>query len=194
MQLFAVAADRRSTSRRSRRIKFSPKASLAWDPSHDWTVRASFGEAWRFPTVGELYQVVTTPVASVPNPEPQARARAVGGTGDRAARRARHDPPVLFNEAIRNALISQTGPLAGTGADRHLRPECRPRRARAASSWPSQRTDLVPRIDLSGSVTYADARRARTRPCPPPTASCCRGAALEGDAWSAPGGRPTSSR
>ena len=35
---------------------FSPKASLSFDASDDLTLRASIGRAYRFPTVGELFQ------------------------------------------------------------------------------------------------------------------------------------------
>src|SRR6185312_4053716 len=49
--------------------RFSPKASLAWEPVKEWLVTASVGLANRFPTVTELYQ--TASVAgqiSIPNP------------------------------------------------------------------------------------------------------------------------------
>lgn len=36
--------------------RFSPKASLAFAPNRDWLASLSLGVAWRFPTVGELYQ------------------------------------------------------------------------------------------------------------------------------------------
>ena len=35
---------------------FSPKASLSYDPNKDWNITANFGEAYRYPTVTELYQ------------------------------------------------------------------------------------------------------------------------------------------
>jgi len=36
--------------------KFSPKASLSFEPTPAWGFRAAFGQAFRFPTVTELYQ------------------------------------------------------------------------------------------------------------------------------------------
>ena len=49
--------------------KLSPKAALAWDFAPDWTARVSLGEAYRFPTVGELYQAITTgSTLTIPNP------------------------------------------------------------------------------------------------------------------------------
>ena len=137
--------------------KFSPKASLAWAIGPEWTLRGSFGEAYRFATVGELYQVVTTPVPAVPNPNlrPEralSEELALERHDDRGTARLS-----LFNESIRDALISQTGALPvipvaiGTfvqNVDRTL--------ARGVE-LAAQRTDAIPRIDLSGSVTYADA-------------------------------------
>lgn len=135
----------------------SPKASLAWELGRDWTIHASFGEAYRFPTVGELYQIVTTPVPAVPNPDLKPE-RALS----EELAIERHDTQgsirlSLFNEDIRNALIAQTGPLPvvpvqvgsfvqNVGATR----------ARGVE-FAVQRTDVVPRVDLAGSVTYADA-------------------------------------
>ena len=48
---------------------FSPKASLSFEPNKDWNVTANFGEAYRYPTVTELYQNVTVNgVATFANP------------------------------------------------------------------------------------------------------------------------------
>ncbi|PXA85573.1 TonB-dependent receptor [Nostoc sp. 3335mG] len=143
--------------------KFSPKASLAWAPSHDWTIRASFGEAWRFPTVGELYQVVTTPVVAIPDPNLKPE-RALS----EELAIERHDAHgsirlSLFNEVVKDALISQLGTLNGNlstfvqNVDRT--------RARGVE-LAVQRTDLLPRVDVSGSITYADAETRKDAALP----------------------------
>jgi iron complex outermembrane receptor protein len=137
--------------------KFSPKASLAWMPGHDWTIRASFGEAYRFPTVGELYQIVTSPVPAAPNPDLKPE-RALS----EELAIERHDTRgsirlSVFNEVVKNALISQLGPLPvvpvqiGTFVQNVDRTRAR------GVELAVQRTDVIKRIDLSGSVTYADA-------------------------------------
>jgi iron complex outermembrane receptor protein len=136
--------------------RFSPKASLAWDPSPAVTLRASFGEAWRFPTVGELYQIVTTPVAAVPNPNLKPE-RALS----EELSAEHHDGHgtlrlSLFNESIRDALISQTGPLNGTTTLATFVQNVGRTRARGIEAA-VQRADIVARFDLTGSVTYADA-------------------------------------
>ncbi|MFX8786134.1 TonB-dependent receptor, partial [Acinetobacter baumannii] len=47
----------------------SPKATLAWTPAQQWRLTASYGRAYRFPTVTELYQAITTGTTlTVPNP------------------------------------------------------------------------------------------------------------------------------
>jgi iron complex outermembrane recepter protein len=119
-------------------------------------VRLSFGEAWRFPTVGELYQVVTTPVAAVPNPNLKPE-RALS----EELAIERHDGHgtirlSLFNEAVKNALISQTGALNGGPLVATFVQNIDRTRARGAE-LAFQRSNVLPRFDLSGGVTYADA-------------------------------------
>ncbi|MEG3123723.1 TonB-dependent receptor [Sphingomonas sp. GB1N7] len=138
--------------------RFSPKASLAWQVAPTLTARLSFGEALRFPTVGELYQVVTTPVATVPNPNlkpehAQSEELAIEQHDDRGTIRLS-----VFNEIVRDALISQSGILsiAGVPTTATFIQNVDRTRARGAE-LAVQRRDVVPRFDLSGSVTYADA-------------------------------------
>lgn len=139
-------------SRAARR--FSPKATLAWAAGEQWTVRASFGEAWRFPTVGELYQIVTTPVAAVPDPNLRPeQALSEELTVER------HDAHgsirvSLFNEIVNDALVSQVGPLNGALATFVQNVDRTRARGLEAAV---ERRDLLPRFDLTGSVTYADA-------------------------------------
>lgn len=138
---------------------FSPKASLEWKPAQAWSARLSFGQAYRFPTVGELYQAVATgSVISVPDPnlKPE-RARseelAVQHADDRGTIRLS-----LFNEVIDNALISQSGTLNGQTATFVQNVE----RSRARGlELAIDRRDLIPGVDLQGSVTYADAKTVR---------------------------------
>ena len=137
--------------------KFSPKAALAYAIDAHLTARLSFGQAWRFPTVGELYQIVTTPVASVPNPNLRPeRARSLELALERQDSRGTLRL-ALFNEVIKDALISQTGPLAVTpvqvGTYVQNVDETRARGAELSVT----RTNVVRRVDISGSVTYADA-------------------------------------
>ncbi|MDB5678654.1 TonB-dependent receptor [Sphingomonas bacterium] len=136
--------------------KFSPKAALAWEPAAGWKAQLAFGQAWRFPTVGELYQIVTTPVAAVPNPDLRPeRARSTEVSIERTGKRGSIRLS-LFNEVVTDALISQTGPLNGGPALATFVQNVDRTRARGVE-LAVVRNDLIPRFDLSGSVTYADA-------------------------------------
>jgi len=140
--------------------RFSPKASLAWRPADRWKVTLSYGDAWRFPTVGELYQLVTSgTVGAVPNPNLKPEhARSEELALERVDSKGSFRLS-LFNEIVTDALISQTGTLAlpggGTLAANFVQNVDRTR-ARGAE-FAFVRIDLIPHFDLSGSVTYADA-------------------------------------
>jgi iron complex outermembrane receptor protein len=139
---------------------FSPKLSLAWRPGRGWRVMLSAGQAYRFPTVSELYQAVTTgPTITVPDPRLRAeRARSEElaverGFGDSHVRLS------LFNERIRDALISQSAPLVPGSATLFSYvqniPQVRTYGLEAAFDW---RDALIPGLDLSGSLTLANPR------------------------------------
>lgn len=140
--------------------RFSPKASLAWRPADRWKVALSYGDAWRFPTVGELYQLVTSGnIGAVPNPNLKPEhARSEELALERVDSKGSFRLS-LFNEVVTDALISQTGTLAlpggGTLAANFVQNVDRTR-ARGVE-FAFVRTDVIPRFDLSGSVTYADA-------------------------------------
>jgi iron complex outermembrane recepter protein len=88
---------------------FSPKASLSFDPNKDWNITASFGEAYRYPTVTELYQNVavgTNIILANPFLAPEQDF-----TGELNIERKWNDGRVrltLFKEHTNNAIISQT--------------------------------------------------------------------------------------
>ena len=137
--------------------RFSPKAALALAPAKDWKVTLSFGEAYRFPTVTELYQAVTVG-ANQQSPNPALRPeRALSeefaiqhGTDDHYIRLS------LFNESITDALLSQTGLLPG-GASVSFVQNVDRVRTRGVELALVER-DLLPRFDLSGSITLVDPR------------------------------------
>jgi iron complex outermembrane receptor protein len=136
----------------------SPKAALTWKPAKGWMLKAAFGEAYRFPTVAELYQAVTTgPVLSVPDPDLRPeRARS----GELSVERRTGMGVVrasLFAEAVEDALISQSGALNGAAVNFVQNVErVRSRGAEIAL----ERLTVGERLELSGSVTYVDSRIA----------------------------------
>jgi iron complex outermembrane receptor protein len=134
----------------------SPKASIRWQPAHKWTLTLSGGRALRFPTVSELYQAISTgPTITVPNPNlnPEkaisaefAVERHVAGGSIRLS---------LFHERIKDALISQSGPLPGqTQLFSYVQNVDRVRSN--GLELAIDKRNLLPRFDLSGSFTLAD--------------------------------------
>jgi iron complex outermembrane receptor protein len=143
--------------------RFSPKATLRWTPDYHWRLTASFGEAWRFPTVTELYQAVTTGLTlSVPNPDLKPEHAL---STELALERADSSGRVrlsLFTEDLADALISQSAPLVpGSSTLFNYVQNIGRVRSRGAEVVFERRDVLVRGFDLSGSVTYVDSRITR---------------------------------
>jgi iron complex outermembrane receptor protein len=136
----------------------SPKASLRWRPGDHWNVTLSAGQAYRFPTVSELYQAVTTgPTLSVPDPHlrsERARSEELAASWSDAKGRVRLS---LFNEAIRDALVAQTAPLVPGSTTLFSFVQNVPETRSHGVELAFEHDDLlVHGLDLSGSVTLVD--------------------------------------
>jgi iron complex outermembrane receptor protein len=139
---------------------FSPKASISWNPTPSWTVRLSGGQAWRFPTVGELYQTVTVGTL-LANPNPNLAPERARSGELAIEKHGRHGSlrVSLFDEIIDNALISQTGiftPPGDSATPTTFVQNVERTRARGME-LAGRRDDILPGLDLSASLTYADA-------------------------------------
>ncbi|MGJ4931420.1 TonB-dependent receptor [Bradyrhizobium sp. HKCCYLS2038] len=141
---------------------FSPKASLSYDINRDWNVTANFGEAYRYPTVGELYQNVSSGgIIYTPNPllKPEHDY-----TGELNLERHWIDGRVrltLFEEKTFDALISQssTVPIAGGGqAVQTAVSNVDAVRMRGVELSADKDNVLVDGLQLFGSVTYVDSK------------------------------------
>jgi iron complex outermembrane receptor protein len=139
---------------------FSPKATISWQVSDPWRLAFSYGQAWRMPTVTELYQTVTTgPTLSVPNPslkpehsndyELAAEYRDGGGLLRLS----------LFEQDIANALLSQSAPLVAGSTTLYAFVQNVERvRVRGLELVADRRDAIVPGLELMGSLTYTDGR------------------------------------
>lgn len=141
----------------------SPKLSVAWHQDA-WSARLSMAQAWRFPTIGELYGATTVgSVLANPNPglRPE-RARsaelAIERKSDKGSVRLS-----LFNELVDDALISQTGTISAlqpngaiTTVTASFVQNVDRTRARGVEIAIDER-DFVPDFDIAASLTYADA-------------------------------------
>lgn len=142
---------------------FSPKASLSYDPNKDWNVTANFGEAWRYPTVAELYQNVSSGGnVFLPNP---LLAPEHDFTGELNVERHWKDGRVrltVFKEHTDDALISQTNTItnAATGAQSLQTSVSNVAAIQMQGVELSADKDnvLIDRLQLFGSITYVDSK------------------------------------
>ena len=136
---------------------FSPKASVAWQFAPEWTTRLNYGQAVRYPTVTELYQIVSVGATNVvPNPNllPET-AQSFEWSIERRDRRsmARFS---LFAEDTANALISQTSTINNTPTTNFQNVGLIRNRG---FEFAGEVKDVGIRgLDLSGSVTYVDSK------------------------------------
>jgi len=139
---------------------FSPKASAAWQASETWRLTASWGVAYRMPTVTELYQAITTGASlTVPNPNLKPER---GNDYELVAERRNEDGLIrvsLFQQDINDALISQSAPLvAGSTTLFNYVQNVDRVRTRGFELVASQRDVIFEGLELQGSITYADGR------------------------------------
>ncbi|HEY4029354.1 MAG TPA: TonB-dependent receptor [Caulobacteraceae bacterium] len=138
---------------------FSPKGVLGWSPAPGWTLKGSVGLAYRFPTVTELYQSVTVGTQlQTPNPDLKPE-RAL--SSELSAERVWPSGNLrlsVFDERIAGALLSQTS-LLPSGASASFVQNVERTRATGVELVAGQR--LTPALQLSGWVTFVDARIER---------------------------------
>ena len=136
---------------------FSPKVSLSYDPNKDWNITANFGEAYRYPTVTELYQNVTVGgIATFANP---FLAPEHDFTGELNVERKWNDGRVrltLFKEKTYNAIISQTNLVAQTPTTTISNVDAI--RMQGVELSAEKDNVGIKGLQLFGSVTYVDSR------------------------------------
>jgi iron complex outermembrane receptor protein len=141
---------------------FSPKASLSYDPNKEWNITANFGQAYRYPTVAELYQNITVSgVASVANPflTPEEDIN-----GELNIERHWNDGRVrltLFDELVHNAIISQTNLVtnsAGAQIPTTTIGNVDLVRLRGVDLSADKNNVAITGLQIFGSVTYVDSR------------------------------------
>ncbi len=137
--------------------RFSPKASLQWEFAPDWLARVSAGEAFRFPTVTELYQSVTTgSVLTVPNPnlKPEDAKSTEWSVEHKFS-----DGNVrltFFTEDIDDALLSQSAPLPPSTTPVNYVQNIGHMRSKGLELAADKDDVFIRGLSLSGSVTYVD--------------------------------------
>ncbi len=141
---------------------FSPKASLSYDLNKDWNITANFGEAYRYPTVTELYQNVavgTNILLANPLLKPEQDF-----TGELNVERKWNDGRVrltLFRERTNNAIISQTNLVTIAGGGQLIATTISnvdAIRMQGVELSAEKDNVLINGLQLFGSVTYVNSR------------------------------------
>ncbi len=142
---------------------FSPKVSLSYDPNKDWNITANFGEAYRYPTVAELYQNISVGgVATFANPNLTPEQDF---NGELNIERHWNDGRVrltLFEERTNNAIISQTNlatnPTTGAQVPTTTVGNVAAIRMQGVELSAERDNVAIKGLQLFGSVTYVDSR------------------------------------
>jgi len=159
--------------------RFSPKVSLSFEPVPAWGFRAAFGQAFRFPTVSEMFQPLQNGAAAYfVEANPILKPEEVIAAELTAERRFDNGlvRASLFSENKHDALISQT--LANGSAIPYDTGTCtraagcsfiqsvdhiRTRGLELATQWQDV---YVHGLDLQGSATFTDAEVLRNDAAP----------------------------
>ena len=136
---------------------FSPKMSLSWQATPQVTVTGSYGQAHRFPTVAELYQIVATgSTFTIPNPN---LTPETANTFELAIQHETENTRVrlsLFQENTTNALVQQTNLINNVFASTWQNVgETRNRGAELVTQF---KIPWIEGLELSNSVTFVDSR------------------------------------
>jgi iron complex outermembrane receptor protein len=135
----------------------SPKATVGWQVNPNWTTKFSFGEANRYPTVAELYQIVSTGTTfTIPNPTllPET-ALSFEWFVQREDGKSRVRLSV-FEEDTQNALIQQTLNFNNTFISTWQNVGLT--RNRGFELVGELKDVVIPGLYLSDSLTYVDSR------------------------------------
>ena len=140
--------------------RFSPKAVIVWAPRLEWTFTGSVGKAYRFATVSELYQLVSTGTTFT-SPNPDLRPDDVLATELRVERKSDHAlaQVALFRDDVHDAIISQFLPLVpGSPTLFSYLSNVDHVRAQGVELVLGTNDVLVRGLELSGSATYLSAK------------------------------------
>jgi iron complex outermembrane receptor protein len=144
--------------------RFSPKATLMWSASPEWSVTGSVGKAYRFATPAELYQLVSTGTTFTA-PDATLKPDNVLASELRVERRfpQARVQVALFNDDVHDAILSQFKPLVpGSNTFYSYVSNVDHVRATGAEVVLAEQDLMVPGLSLSGSVTWLHARTLAT--------------------------------
>jgi len=145
--------------------KFSPKLSLNFEPVPAWGFRAAFGKAYRFPTVTELYQQLSSGTTAIQN-NPNLKPEEIFSAELTAERRFLNGllRASFFNEHKYDALISQTTAVSSNCPSAGGATQCtyiqnvdhiRTYGAEFSTQWENI---FISGLDLNANATFTDGK------------------------------------
>jgi iron complex outermembrane recepter protein len=142
---------------------FSPKASLSFDLNKDWNITGSFGEAYRYPTVTELYQNISVNgLATFANPNLTPEQDLNGELNIERKWKDGRVRLTFFEERTNNAIISQTNlvtnPTTGVQVPTTTIGNVAAINMKGVELSAEKNNVLIDRLQVFGSVTYVDSR------------------------------------
>ncbi|MFZ2405019.1 MAG: TonB-dependent receptor [Methylobacter sp.] len=143
-------------------LEFSPKAKLTWKPMDRVQTGLSIGQAYRFPTVGELFQTsqttqggITNIVNGNPNLKPEeALSSELSGEYFLDQGKLRLS---LFQERVKDAIFSQRGILAD-GTNTTFIQNVGETQTYGVEVAGEANDVGIQGLDLSGNATWTDSR------------------------------------
>jgi iron complex outermembrane receptor protein len=142
------------------RTNFSPKATLGWTPAPKWETTLSVGQAYRYATAAELYQLVTTG-ATFTSPNPNLKPDDDLSVELKLERKFDNGRVrvSLFQDDVHNAIIAQFSPLVpGSSTVYSYLQNIDHVRARGVELVAEQNNVLIRGLDFSANVTLLDAK------------------------------------
>ncbi|MCR4303090.1 MAG: TonB-dependent receptor [Gallionella sp.] len=133
----------------------SPKLSLSWVATEKWLLRGSLSRAARFPTVTELFQGSISGT-SIINNDPNLKPEKILA-GELAAERDLGDGNLrvsLFQDNVTDYLTRQTNTTVTPSVTNIQNVD--KVRVRGVETSMQRRNAFMQRLDLTGSVTFAD--------------------------------------
>ncbi|QPF94809.1 TonB-dependent receptor [Bradyrhizobium commune] len=141
---------------------FSPKVSLSYDPNKDWNITGNFGEAYRYPTVTELYQNISVSnITYLANPRLSPEQDFTGELNLERHWQDGRARLTVFAERTNNALISQTTTvqdISGGQSFQSAVSNVAAIRMRGMELSAEEDNVLISGLQPFGSVTYVDSR------------------------------------
>ncbi len=138
------------------RNTFSPKVSLSFEPMPAWGFRAAFGKAYRFPTVTELFQQLTTNSGIIVTNNPNLKPEEIYSNEITVERRFVNGLARVsfFREDRYNALISQTN-LPSIGVTSYVQnvDHVRIHGIELSTEW---KNVMIPKLDMLANGTLID--------------------------------------